>query len=75
MPHGASQTQLLGTAILGGVGFTMSLFIGLLAFPDPDTSSEVRLGVIVGSFLSAAIGYIVLVSSQGAPASGSKQQQ
>jgi NhaA family Na+:H+ antiporter len=75
MPHGASQTQLLGTAILGGVGFTMSLFIGLLAFPDPDTSSEVRLGVIVGSFLSAAVGYIVLVSSQGAPASGSKQQQ
>jgi len=75
MPHGASQMQLLGTAILGGIGFTMSLFIGLLAFPDPDTSTEVRLGVIVGSLLSAVVGYIVLVSSQGAPASGSTKQK
>jgi Na+:H+ antiporter, NhaA family len=75
MPHGASQMQLLGTAVLGGIGFTMSLFIGLLAFPDPDTSAEVRLGVIVGSLLSALAGYMILATSQGAPASGSKQQQ
>jgi NhaA family Na+:H+ antiporter len=67
MPFGASQKQLFGTAILGGIGFTMSLFIGLLAFPDPETSAEVRLGVIVGSLLSAVVGYIVLVSSKGAP--------
>jgi NhaA family Na+:H+ antiporter len=60
MPAGASQTQLLGTAILGGIGFTMSLFIGMLAFPEPDGSAEVRIGVLAGSFVSAVIGYLVL---------------
>ncbi|WP_045834752.1 Na+/H+ antiporter NhaA [Hyphomicrobium sp. 99] len=63
MPHGASQMQLFGTAILGGIGFTMSLFIGTLAFPDPDSSAEVRLGVLAGSVMSAIVGYIVLVRS------------
>ncbi len=67
MPHGASQMQLFGTAILGGIGFTMSLFIGLLAFPDPDTSAEVRLGVMVGSLLTEVVGYIVWVRRRGAP--------
>ncbi|MFA5957377.1 Na+/H+ antiporter NhaA [Hyphomicrobium sp.] len=75
MPHGASQTQLFGTAVLGGIGFTMSLFIGLLAFPDPDTSAEVRLGVMVGSLLSAVVGYIVLVKSRGAPTAESGKHQ
>lgn len=63
MPRGASPMQLFGTAILGGIGFTMSLFIGMLAFPEPDASAEVRLGVLAGSLLSAIVGYIVLVRS------------
>jgi NhaA family Na+:H+ antiporter len=75
MPHGASQMQLLGAAILGGIGFTMSLFIGLLAFPDPDTNTEVRLGVIAGSLLSAVVGYAVLVMSEGAPVTGSEKKK
>jgi NhaA family Na+:H+ antiporter len=45
----------------------MSLFIGLLAFPDPTLTTEVRLGVMTGSLLAAIIGYIVLVTSKGAP--------
>ena len=53
----------------------MSLFIGQLAFPDPDTTAEVRLGVIIGSLLSAVAGYVVLVTSQGGPASGFEKQQ
>jgi Na+:H+ antiporter, NhaA family len=64
MPAGASQMQLFGTAILGGIGFTMSLFIGMLAFPEPEASAEVRLGVLTGSLLSAVVGYIVLVRSE-----------
>jgi NhaA family Na+:H+ antiporter len=64
MPAGASHMQLFGTAILGGIGFTMSLFIGMLAFPEPGASAEVRLGVLAGSLLSAIVGYIVLVRSE-----------
>jgi NhaA family Na+:H+ antiporter len=60
MPAGASHVQLFGTAILGGIGFTMSLFIGMLAFADPQGSAEVRLGVLAGSVVSAIIGYAVL---------------
>lgn len=74
MPHGASRMQLFGTAILGGIGFTMSLFIGLLAFPDPTLTAEVRLGVMAGSLLAAVVGYIVLVTSKGAPPMAEEKQ-
>jgi NhaA family Na+:H+ antiporter len=67
MPLGASQVQLFGTAILGGIGFTMSLFIGMLAFPDLQGSTEVRLGVLAGSLVSAVVGYSVLAGSRTAP--------
>jgi NhaA family Na+:H+ antiporter len=60
-PDGATEMQLFGTAILGGIGFTMSLFIGMLAFPDPQTSGHVKLGVLTGSSVSAILGYIVLL--------------
>ena len=60
MPAGASQVQLFGTAILGGIGFTMSLFIGMLSFPGALESAEVRLGVLAGSSMSAVVGYLVL---------------
>jgi NhaA family Na+:H+ antiporter len=64
MPAGASNAQLFGTAVLGGIGFTMSLFIGMLAFPEPQASADVRLGVLTASFASAIAGYIVLASSR-----------
>jgi NhaA family Na+:H+ antiporter len=75
MPHGASRMQLFGTAILGGIGFTMSLFIGMLAFPSVETSAEVRLGVLAGSVLSALVGYIVLVTSSADMISRSQKKQ
>ena len=75
MPHGVSRMQLFGTTILGGIGFTMSLFIGLLAFQNPETSTEVRLGVMVGSLLSAFAGYIVLVTSHGVPTPRSEEEK
>ena len=46
--------------MLGGVGFTMSLFIGSLAFPGAEHIVEMRLGVIGGSILSALSGLLVL---------------
>ncbi len=60
MPAGGSWRKLYGVSILGGIGFTMSLFIGTLAFPDAGHESQVRLGVLVGSLLSALVGYAVL---------------
>jgi NhaA family Na+:H+ antiporter len=59
--RGATWLQLWGVAMLGGIGFTMSLFIGALAFPgDPELVEEAKLGVLAGSFLSAVAGYVVL---------------
>jgi NhaA family Na+:H+ antiporter len=60
LPAGATWRQLYGVSILGGIGFTMSLFIGTLAYVDGTRASEVRLGVLAGSLLSAVVGYAVL---------------
>ncbi|TVV72809.1 Na+/H+ antiporter NhaA [Sphingomonas solaris] len=67
-PRGASWAQVYGTALLCGVGFTMSLFIGGLAFADATRVDEVRIGVLAGSLLSAVAGYAVLrLAGRGAP--------
>ncbi|MGH7343032.1 MAG: Na+/H+ antiporter NhaA, partial [Candidatus Rokuibacteriota bacterium] len=60
LPEGASWLQMYGVCVLTGVGFTMSLFIGTLAFADGGQVSAVRLGVLTGSLLSAVLGYVVL---------------
>jgi NhaA family Na+:H+ antiporter len=59
-PAGVTTLQLYGAAVLGGIGFTMSLFIGLLAFDDPSRAADVRIGVLAGSIASAIAGYLVL---------------
>jgi NhaA family Na+:H+ antiporter len=61
-PTGAKWIELYGVSLLCGIGFTMSLFIGELAFPASDAGdqTQVRLGVIAGSLLSAAAGMLVL---------------
>jgi NhaA family Na+:H+ antiporter len=65
LPQGATWRGLYGVAILGGIGFTMSLFIGSLAFPDDAArEAEVRLGVLAGSILSALVGWLVLRSQR-----------
>jgi NhaA family Na+:H+ antiporter len=61
-PAGASWAQFLGVCILCGIGFTMSLFIGSLAFDslDPSYATRLKLGVLSGSVLSATVGFILL---------------
>ncbi|WP_262298859.1 Na+/H+ antiporter NhaA [Microvirga sesbaniae] len=61
MPAGASRAQCYGVALLCGIGFTMSLFIGALAFPDqPELGDATKIGVLMGSALSGLAGYLVL---------------
>ncbi|MGR6778721.1 Na+/H+ antiporter NhaA [Moritella viscosa] len=64
MPKGMNWCSLYGTAILCGVGFTMSLFIGSLAFGDTGSNSlfDERLGIILGSLLSGIVGFFMLKS-------------
>jgi NhaA family Na+:H+ antiporter len=67
LPDGASWGALYGISILCGVGFTMSLFVGGLAFEHSAMDIEIvfdeRLGILLGSLLSAVLGYIVLNKS------------
>jgi NhaA family Na+:H+ antiporter len=60
MPKDTTWTQIYAVAVLCGIGFTMSLFIGGLAFELSDFKAPVRLGVLTGSILSAIIGYALI---------------
>jgi len=63
LPSGVDFKQVYGAAILCGIGFTMSLFIGMLAFENAASDEVIvtdRLGVLSGSLISAVVGYIVL---------------
>ena len=60
MPAGANWWHLYAVSTLCGIGFTMSLFIGGLAFDDMEHQAAIRLGVLVGSTISAVMGYCIL---------------
>jgi NhaA family Na+:H+ antiporter len=60
-PPGASWTGIYGVSLLAGIGFTMSLFIGTLAWSDGSHAADIRLGVLTGSLLSAVVGILVLM--------------
>ncbi|WP_031341266.1 Na+/H+ antiporter NhaA [Novosphingobium lindaniclasticum] len=59
-PSGATWVQTYGMCLLCGIGFTMSLFVGALAFSDPVLVDEVKIGVLGGSMVSALAGFAVL---------------
>ncbi len=60
LPAGASWPQMLGTTLLCGIGFTMSLFISLLAFDDVLLQNEAKIGILIGSLVAGLAGFIVL---------------
>ncbi|MCK5716483.1 MAG: Na+/H+ antiporter NhaA [Thiomargarita sp.] len=67
LPDRATWMTLYGISILCGIGFTMSLFIGSLAFTDPAYVNEVRLAVLLASFMAAILGYLILFMATTKP--------
>jgi NhaA family Na+:H+ antiporter len=60
LPKGVDMRSVVGIAALGGIGFTVSLFIAALAFSDPLQVDSAKIGILAGSVLSAAIGVAIL---------------
>ena len=60
LPSDISWAQYYGLSLVTGIGFTMSLFIGSLAFTDPEYQTSVRLGVLIASLLAGIFGYLTL---------------
>jgi NhaA family Na+:H+ antiporter len=63
LPARATWSQMTGVSLLCGIGFTMSLFIGLLAFADASSQDHVKIGILAGSFASGVAGAAVLMAS------------
>ncbi len=72
-PKDANWMQVYGVSLLCGIGFTMSLFIGGLAFRDPEMADAVKIGVLMGSVLSALCGYLLLRFTARTPFRESKR--
>ncbi|MGB5777887.1 Na+/H+ antiporter NhaA [Allopontixanthobacter sediminis] len=68
LPAGINWAQMWGLSLIAGIGFTMSLFIGNLAFASPEQIAAVKLGVLGGSILSAIGGILILRSAGRQPA-------
>jgi len=60
LPTGAGWRQLYAVSVLCGIGFTMSLFIGMLAFDDQASRDAVKLGVLAGSLAAGLLGWSIL---------------
>lgn len=60
LPSDVKWTNILGIGFLGGIGFTMSIFIGLLAFDIPEMINTAKISILIGSFIAGTIGLILL---------------
>lgn len=67
LPHGVTWKQIIGVALLAGIGFTMSLFITTLAFKDVQLVTDAKLGIFIASIISGVTGYFVLKKASATP--------
>jgi NhaA family Na+:H+ antiporter len=63
LPEGVGWNHVHGAAWLGGIGFTMSLFIAALAFPEHESLAAAKMGILAGSLLAGTIGFLILLRS------------
>jgi NhaA family Na+:H+ antiporter len=61
LPAGVTPRYVIGAAALGGIGFTVSLFVAELAFGDEPVGTDARLGVLIGSLLAAVLGSAIMI--------------
>ena len=76
LPKGVTWTHVCGAAAVAGIGFTMSLFVAALAFPDPQMLANAKLAVLTASLTSASAGLLVLhaATRRSAPAAAASAQ-
>ena len=67
LPEHVSRAQIWGVAALGGIGFTVSLFIAQLAFADPATVATAKIGILAGSVISGVLGVALLARGGRSP--------
>lgn len=72
LPSGVRWKHVIGVGFLGGIGFTMSIFIAVLAFGDPAMIDQAKMAILAGSLISGITGYLVLFRSSGSPVGQSK---
>jgi len=60
LPEGVGWPQLVGAGLLGGIGFTMSLFVASLAFRGTQQINEAKMAILIASVLAGFVGYLVL---------------
>ena len=60
LPEGINWKHIIGVGFLGGIGFTMSIFITLLAFQDPDVVQNSKIAILFSSFFAGSIGFMIL---------------
>lgn len=60
IPSEINKRQIIGVSFLAGIGFTMAIFVAGLAFDNPIYIASSKVGILIGSLISATIGYIIL---------------
>ena len=60
LPDGVTWRHMIGTGVLAGIGFTMSLFIASLAFNDPDVLATAKIAILIASLIAGSIGLLLL---------------
>jgi NhaA family Na+:H+ antiporter len=63
LPRNVNFSQLFGISVLGGLGFTMSLFINNLAYTDMNFINSGKIGIIIGSLIAGVFGFLILAFS------------
>jgi NhaA family Na+:H+ antiporter len=70
LPRGMNLHNVIGSGLIAGVGFTMSIFISNLAFADPILTNSAKIGILIGSFVAGVSGYLFMRYTGKSPKSG-----